>query len=812
MYLLRTDVTDDRTISAALEEVARQLTKQQYRMFRRATEILRGLQKTGGEVLLDPARREKHRKQVEAARGRLASTVKLRLNGAPALPPAEVAAQARTLKVPRSAILAALRDARGDVREPAELPPTAEPRQWAEARGHLTQLRQSSLWDYVTDLGGVDTTVAHLSARREKLRVARNADSAAETTLLQLIRGWIENGGLAPVLRYELLTDLADRSAYGYDEALSAAKAASGRLRKVGVTADPAAIAYAVWCGRAFTAAEPTPSWQEPYQQAIGELRLRAALTVLRQQPNLPETWVAQRTELEGRLAALDAELERCEALERADVEAAVTGYLKVRQELVDDRIDAALERCRPAPPASATATIHNGQITVAWPPSPARAGRITYRVSRAGTVLDEGGGREYTDREPPSGTPLVYAVHALRDGTPSAEPARTAPVVVLGEVLDLDVRGGPDAVTGRWRLPPGAAGAEVTRSGRPVADAHSTTFTDPDLPPGRTEDYLVRVRYRLPDGTIALSTGLHRSASRQETPVAVTDLSARFEDRDLVAEWTPPPRGEVEVLELPDGRTPPEPDVVPVDRARRYGTVIPARGASGRGRLRATLSSVGRRQVLLPITVLGELAAIGTAFTLDARQSPVSGLRADRLGTAVQLTWEWPPGSTSARVVWRPGVKPTGPEDPKASAVDLTRVSYDGRGFSVTVPEGDHWFGVCTSVSTDDVRAFGPLSLTRESTVGTVSYQVVPGPWYARKRRKLIVGGTVPVVLVARSGVRPMNPSDGEVLVRAESGGSTEFEVPAGLRRPVHLRAFSRDDRVVLVPTRPDQLIVRGA
>ncbi len=88
---------------------------------------------------------------------------------------------------------------------------------------------------------------------------------------------------------------------------------------------------------------------------------------------------------------------------------------------------------------------------------------------------------------------------------------------------------------------------------------------------------------------------------------------------------------------------------------------------------------------------------------------------------------------------------------------------------------------------------------------------------WLRRTRRMLVVNGeqglAVPsIVLVAKSGVRPLDASDGQELHVTEAGTAplrAEFTVPSALRRPVHLRAFSRDEHVHLVPASPGQLVL---
>lgn len=220
---------------------------------------------------------------------------------------------------------------------------------------------------------------------------------------------------------------------------------------------------------------------------------------------------------------------------------------------------------------------------------------------------------------------------------------------------------------------------------------------------------------------------------------------------------------------------------------------------------------------MVVPVTVLGELAAIGRACAVDARLSRVRALRALRLGSTVRLTWEWPAGVGEVRVVWRTADKPTGPTDPNASSADVTRVTYDSRGFTASVGPGEHWFGVCVVGTGGPAAGFGPLVTIRESTRREAYYRVRRRPLRARRRWSLVVEvgddeQLPPLVLLAKSGVRSMHRDDGEPVLRLPGGPAPmrgDFVLPPTLRRPVYLRAFSLDDELVLVPKRPDDLVV---
>lgn len=821
VYLLPLDVTDGGTVLTALAEVNRQLGNQQYRSFKRACEQLRAQHQTATATLTDRAKLAGHRSAVAGRRSKLGASLRQRLHGAPGMSSVNVMALVRGSKgiLTRTTVRAALAEIGADEIDPVELPDTPEPRQWSDTPNLLAQLRHDSLWEYLaTTLGRTTPTARDLEMRRERLRVSRDADTAAETTLLRRVHQWVETGELVAVLRHELLSGLATRVPYGYAEVAVATEAAAERLRALGLPGDPGAVAYATWCGHLASTGEAEPGWHDDYRAAVRDLRLRHALAILDGQPGLSDEWRKRRDELNDQLTALDTELARCKALESTDVEAAVAGYRRIREKLADREVEAAIDRCRPAAPGSVTATVRAGSVVLSWQPATATAGRVGYRVTRGGTVVcEETGGYEAVDENPPGGTPLTYEVYTLRDGNPSARPARTDTVTVLREVLDPELRGEPDRISGRWRLPAGASGAVVFREGRPVRDVRSSTFVDRDVRPGRSYDYVVRATYRLADGTTAASDGVHSSAQCQEIPRAVTDLAAELDGDEVTAHWTPPPRGDVEVLELRPGAEPPSQDVVPVAKARSYGTVVRVAGPAGTGRLRGRLSAPSKRQKLFPVTVLGELAAIGTPCTLDVRHGSVLSLQLRRRGSTVQLTWEWPAGATAARVVWRTSTKPTGPTDPKASVLDVTRVTYDSSGVSLPVPAGDHWIGVCTVLSDGTAWSFGPLVLKQESTTATAHYTVERTRFRRPNHRVLVVRGEpglqLPsIVLTAKTSVRPLNADDGEQLLHTDAGAAplrAEFTVPAGIRRPVYLRAFARNERLVLVPSRPDQLVL---
>jgi hypothetical protein len=839
VYLLPLDTEDATAVRTALDDLRRRFGLNRYaKSFGVACQRLRAQHDQAATVLGDPARRRAHREQVRAGREKLATTLRQRLDGAPGLPPAQVAALAAASKGSYTVgdIRTVLVGLRAAEQEPAAVPATAPPAGWPAARGALAQLRRPSLWSYLAQpcFGGLGTTSRQLDARRQELRVRRDAGSEAETNLLKVMEKWLPNGGLAAALRHELLDEVAGRAEYGYAEALQAARGAADRLTALGLPGRPDALAYALWCDRRFGAG--TAAWERDYQAAIASRELRTALRTLRSQASLPGGWNDTAKELTGRLSGLDEQLAAAGRLERTDREAAADIYLRVATELADPAIDTALARCPPAAPSSATARVDGDRVVVSWVPSTPAAGVVTYSVLRGvggrPSVTDPSGsdsvlgtelsGRELVDGGAPDGRPLIYAVVAERHGVRSATAAVSSPVIVRNEVSDAVAEGAPDSIRVRWRLPGGAVGAVVTRRRQDdrresvVDGAGTTDAVDRDVTQGIGYEYRIRARYRDPGGVTTLTEGALVTCSCQELPVAVRDLRLTVDDGELLARWTPPRSGDVRLRDITASGAAgiPVGEVVALRTTERYGAVVPATGARVPGRLRSPAGA--RERVLLPVTVLGDLAAIGAPARVDARQSRVRSLRAQTLSGAVRLSWEWPDGATTAQVVWSSGSKPGGPTDPQACRAELSKASYDGRGFERRLAAGQYWFGVCTAVRNDTGVSYGPLELVEATVTGRASYQVRKDR-FARSYTITVDcdgGGELPdLVVVGKSGTRPEGPDDGRRLAHIQAGPSprtAKFSVDAGLRRPVHLRAYPVRTGLVLMSPRMDQLVIR--
>ncbi|UVS80567.1 hypothetical protein [Actinokineospora sp. UTMC 2448] len=797
-------------VDAALTSIPAFWGEPELREHTRAVERLRRGHSMATRVLTDPGERSAHWAAVAAERIALAKVVDQFLRSAPGMPAVAVAALVRQSagRWSRPDVLAALEQHRASEREPASVdftPDTLRSRQVADA---LADLGIPSLWEYLTRrLPGPNIHADALRRRRRQLRARRGIDVDSEQRILKVVEQALEEpGGLGPLLRYEFLTELSVAVLLSYQEVRFLAAADPQRSVASGLPRDPETLAYAVWCRRMHRS-----NWEFDYAQAVADGRLHAALAVLSSR-RLDEEWERVRDRLAGTVDRLVAELAAARELEDTAPEDAAARYLAAGRELTDPAIDSGLRRCPAAAPAEVWVRSHHDGVVITWPETASTAGRLTYRVSRAGTVLAHDTDALTFSDVPPFGVPTTYSVQTLRNGVPGGT-AHSEEVVLAPEVLDLTVEATMVSLHGRWRLPPGAVGASVTRIAPSGATAETpapdgTGFDDTTVVPGVQYRYVVRARYPGRAGKPEDSTGLSVYGECPGNPRQVTDLRASLAGDTVELAWSRQSGTPVTIRVAPDGVAP-APQVLAAADAVIAGRVV---AVSDTGRALVPLADLAGQRVLVPATVSGPLAAIGPATRVAPPLEAVSGLHARRFGPQVVLTWQWPMWATDVRVVWRADEPPTGPLDPQANAVEISRSAYSGRGARITADlPGEHWFGV----SVVDSGRFGPMATVSSTRMREVPYTVRRAAWWRRGGLLVAVHSDEPapdIAVVAKSGSRPLVPEDGVEILRLPAPGTTapvRFRVPRELRRPVFLRAFSLDETVALAHPDPLFLVV---
>lgn len=833
-YQLPLDVGDDAVVRLAVDGVGRHVNQNLLGgVHSGAAKLLSTLHGREKETLLDPRRRAAHRQAVQEARKVLLDAAREESAGAKVVPPAAVAAVTSRYKgrfVSRE-VEQAFRDVGVQVREPVELDVPAPPSTWGEIRLALRTIGQRSLGAYLRSpergLGAIPTA-DQLKERARTIQASLHGEElTAEEKVLTALRRWVNSAELKGFLRLDTVEELSTMSAAELEDALRPAA-----VRRYLADLDlPRAeeLSYALVCRTRYAALSST-GWSAGVDAALASRDLRGAHDLLAARTGLPTEQATRLLSLTMQLTRIDAELARARALEGTDPESAAEVYSTVLRECRDPEAMSGLRRCRPAAPPRVTAHIDGHTVRIEWAAAPARVGEITYRVVRRapgragdGRVLAESTSElSLVDTAPPSAVPVTYAVSTLRDGEPSAQAAVSAAVAVLAPVSGLELLPGDGVVEVGWVLPDGADGVRVHRGeeGSPTVStsAHDGSgYRDVGVRTGVTYTYRVEARYRLDSGE-AHAEAVTGRVRPQQPPRPVHDLRCEPTEDELLIRWTPPPEGDVRVVLLTAPPAEAAGRLLPLSRAERLGTPIRGRTALGPGMLRAPLPPGGRRVWLLPLTVVGDIAVVGSATEYNSGLPAVAGLRVVPRGTKARLTWTWPAQASEARVYRRPDAPASGPADPQAVSERITHAAYQQEGCALPAPPGEQWYSVAIITVVGGEELSGPLRHAVLSAPREIGYEIcrVPG-WRNRGLRRLVVSapdGRLPSVEVrGQVGLPPLDPADGEQLVRVDAPAGTDTtltaDFPVTVRgRPLHLRAFPVDNPgAVLVPTLPAQL-----
>lgn len=553
-------------------------------------------------------------------------------------------------------------------------------------------------------------------------------------------------------------------------------------------------------------------------------------------------------------LAEIDAEigaaapcLRTAAQVESSDPDRAYDLYEEALRLVSDfDEARQGLARCRPSPPSELRVEAAARSIQLKWKASRSR-GVITYRVQRKegaqpnspqdGTLVAELADLAAEDTKVGPGCHVFYAVFASRNGIWSATAPSAGPVVYFAEAEQFKLTSGDRFVQGSWSpIAPTAKRVKVLRYDQePDAGKQSVevpiagcAFVDRGVSNDRTYYYRLVVEYRDSRGEPLFSKGVVEIARPARPPEPVALFPVVVDGAQVVVRWPAPGHGTVTVLRLQQPPPWPGGTIRPIREVSALGPSITARTPT-----EAIDNAVGGRTAYyLPVTVSGDLAAVGTGqryVFLD----DIKSLTPHDFGTYLQLQWEWPEGCEEVLIVWRSDRYPTGPTDTSAMSHRVTKSAHiEKGGFQIVKPAPSPYrFVVFAASSIDGAILYssgsgpGCRAEIRTRLPVDLSYSLSRS-WIRRRAFTLTltaaeaVDDLPEIVVVARRGdIQPVRP-DNEVVVTlvrglkiaAHGSASHRFNLD-GVRPPVYLRAFFRDpvayQRFRLGDPSPDQLKV---
>ena len=357
------------------------------------------------------------------------------------------------------------------------------------------------------------------------------------------------------------------------------------------------------------------------------------------------------------------------------------------------------------APSPGVDAFDRQNGIEVRWSASPS-LGEISYRVMRSELLFLNSGGSKiaspivlcddtedliFLDRDADEFKPYVYSVVAFRSSTRESSETRSAPVIRVGEIHDLQIAPDSKKLTVSWRVSENVSRIEVTRKDLSapdresvrVADVSRAGFVDSGLVDDVEYQYGATLYYKGVSGKEEATGVLYFSATPAELPKPLDNWQGSYAHRKIELRWAPPPKGEVHFFEST------KPFVVKrgdffggtlADLAKRLGEPLTLKPTSEGGWLHASFATskdAATWRNVLPVVVVGRNVVIGRERRIDFVET-VGNLAAQLVDDDLFITWDWSSSVDKCLVLYSSKKRPTGIEDRTCNRVLLTKQEYD--------------------------------------------------------------------------------------------------------------------------------------
>lgn len=429
----------------------------------------------------------------------------------------------------------------------------------------------------------------------------------------------------------------------------------------------------------------------------IREKKLQAANQKL--QSSVYQKYVSEQLKLKVQHGLNNAALQcdRANKLARqGQIEQAYAEYEAVLAMCADhEQANAALLNSPPPNVTALDATLRNTKLKLTWHKVAAK-GRIIYRIVRKqasapnhpndGVTVGEVSSNCFEDTRLTVGERYYYAIYSVRGGACALKSAVTGPLMLIGDVVNLQEQVGDNQVVLSWQRPNGCHSVVVWRQPHShkkmtlgqgvILSEQGDSLLDSDVENGQSYDYLVAARFIDPNNPkkFTYSDGKCLTVKPAKMPDPIMDLVATKSERKIILNWTDNlPVGHVEIRQC--RQKPPfcAGERLSVSDVQQCGKLIPT---SSKGYAQ-TDSDVQGQFYYVPLSVNGQVINCGKPVKVT-NLDDVSQLHSHQLGRSIILQWQWPKGATQVLLSYRHDQFPMHSADPIAAKIWVTKAEYE--------------------------------------------------------------------------------------------------------------------------------------
>ncbi|GER86255.1 hypothetical protein KDW_04170 [Dictyobacter vulcani] len=464
------------------------------------------------------------------------------------------------------------------------------------------------------------------------------------------------------------------------------------------------------------------------------------------------------------------------------------------------------LSEMPPTPAAALQSRVNGTLVILTWNESPTQGVRyqIVCKAHKQpispgdGTLLATVSATTYNDTRAEIGVPLYYAIFTECEGISASQPALlSTPIFLLQDIQDELIEVGNQHIILKWSAPTNVQTIIVIRKenlaprtiddGQRLMLSENSRLIDTNVLNGRTYYYKIFSQFSNQGQTLT-SAGKVIQARPEAPPAVIMELDISNERQAqgyrVQLKWKAPSKGKVVILKSKRSTKMAAGEIISIEQLQHHGNILEGQGDS--------LSDEWSNQGIYyytPVVSFGGMAYIG-AEVHYACIDEVKNLRAENLGSALRLQWDWPPTCQEVTLAYTYD----GWHGKMVFSRTITRAEYTNFGyFDIRGEEQQDYFIRITNTIRQDqqiISSAGAQIQARLANKLELSYEIKKA-LLGNKRTLHIYAptpGTVPSLsLVVRRDRLPAKKTDGERLWRIQG----PIHIKKGLSFPLPDRKY---------------------